>query len=124
MLANKPELIIELVTKTPANPYLPDFGGRTLQDMVEIFIPSYLESFKALLENLQAMKLRGVEEQSLSRSQPEESLLGLAKRAATGEDNNTDSAPVIVTHYYNPDDERSLQGVGADENKLKELYNA
>lgn len=124
MLANKPELIIELVTKTPANPYLPDFGGRTLQDMVEIFIPSYLESFKALLENLQAMKLRGVEEQSLSRSQPEESLLGLAKRAATGEDNNTDSAPVIVTHYYNPDDERSLQGVGADENKLKELYHA
>ena len=52
VLANKPEIIIELVTKTQANPYLPDFGGRTLQDMVEIFIPSYLESFKALLENL------------------------------------------------------------------------
>lgn len=56
VLANKPEIIIELLTKTQANPYLPDFGGRTLQDMIEIFIPSYLESFKALLENLQSLK--------------------------------------------------------------------
>jgi ankyrin repeat protein len=30
VLANKPEVIIELLTKTQANPYLPDFGGRTL----------------------------------------------------------------------------------------------
>jgi len=45
VLANKPEIIIELLTKSSANPYLPDFGGRTLQDMIEIFIPSYLESF-------------------------------------------------------------------------------
>ena len=30
---------------------------------------------------------------------------------------------MVVTHYYNPDDERSIQGVGADENKAKELYN-
>ena len=56
VLANKPEIIIELLTRSQANPYLPDFGGRTLQDMVEIFIPSYLESFKALLENLQSLK--------------------------------------------------------------------
>ena len=56
VLANKPEVIIELLTKTQANPYLPDFGGRTLQDMVEIFIPSYLDSFKTLLENLQYLK--------------------------------------------------------------------
>lgn len=56
VLANKPEIIIELLTKTPANPYLPDFGGRTLQDMIEIFIPSYLESFKTLLDNLQYLK--------------------------------------------------------------------
>ena len=52
VLANKPEIIIELLTKTHANPYLPDFGGRTLQDMIEIFIPSYLDNFKILLENL------------------------------------------------------------------------
>jgi ankyrin repeat protein len=45
VLANKPEMIIEMLTKTSANPHLPDFGGRTLSDMVEIFIPSYLESF-------------------------------------------------------------------------------
>jgi ankyrin repeat protein len=56
VLANKPEIIIELLTKTEANPYLPDFGGRTLQDMVEIFLPSYIESFKTLLENLQSLK--------------------------------------------------------------------
>ena len=62
VLANKPEIIIELLTKTQANPYLPDFGGRTLQDMIEIFIPSYLESFKSLLENLQSLKERGIDE--------------------------------------------------------------
>ena len=56
VLANKPEIIIELLTKTHSNPYLPDFGGRTLQDMIEIFIPSYLENFKVLLENLQWLK--------------------------------------------------------------------
>ena len=62
VLANKPEIIIELLTKTQANPYLPDFGGRTLQDMIEIFIPSYLESFKTLLDNLQYLKSKGLEE--------------------------------------------------------------
>ena len=62
VLANKPEVIIELLTKTQANPYLPDFGGRTLQDMIEIFIPSYLESFKTLLDNLQYLKSKGLEE--------------------------------------------------------------
>ena len=114
MLANKPEIIIELLTKTQANPYLPDFGGRTLQDMVEIFIPSYLDSFKSLLENLQALKFKGEQETSFSKSQPEESLAGLALRGS--------DQPVVATHYYNPEDERLLKGVGADENKIKELY--
>lgn len=114
VLANKPEIIIELLTKTQANPYLPDFGGRTLQDMVEIFIPSYIESFKSLLENLQALKFKGDQETSLSKTQPEETLEGLTKLGA--------QQPVVVTHYYNPDDERLINGVGADENKMKELY--
>jgi hypothetical protein len=35
VLANKPELIIELLTKSQASPYLPDFSGRILEDMVE-----------------------------------------------------------------------------------------
>ncbi len=30
VLANKPEIIIELLTKTSANPTLPDYSGRTL----------------------------------------------------------------------------------------------
>jgi ankyrin repeat protein len=55
VLANKPEIIIELLTKTAANPNLPDFGGRTLRDMIEIFIPSYLDSFGKLLQNLSAV---------------------------------------------------------------------
>lgn len=113
VLANKPEIIIELLTKTQANPYLPDFGGRTLQDMVEIFLPSYLESFKTLLENLQTLKVKGLEETG-----GEESLSGLAKRG-----NTEDEAPVVVTHYYNPDDERSIQGGGpaaTDASKLAE----
>jgi len=28
----------------------------------------------------------------------------------------------VATHYYNPDDERSLQGVGADTSKIDDLY--
>ena len=43
VLSNKPEIIIELLTKTNANPHLPDYSGRTLTDMVEMFIPDYLE---------------------------------------------------------------------------------
>ena len=30
VLANKPEMIIELLTKTSASPYMPDYSGRTL----------------------------------------------------------------------------------------------
>jgi ankyrin repeat protein len=44
VLSNKPEIIIELLTKTSANPNLPDYSGRTLIDMIEMFIPDYLES--------------------------------------------------------------------------------
>lgn len=56
VLANKPELVIELLTKTNANHEIPDFSGRTLADMVEIYIPSYLESLMHLIETLQAQK--------------------------------------------------------------------
>ena len=52
--------------------------------MVEIFIPSYLESFKSLLENLNAMKFKGDQELGLEESHKSENLMGLAKR---GEDN-------------------------------------
>ena len=69
--------------------------------MIEIFIPSYLESFKTLLENLQTLKQRGLEESNGA----EETLAGLAKKAESGE-------PVVATHYYNPDDDRSIQQLG------------
>jgi hypothetical protein len=57
--------------------------------MVEIFIPSYLDSFKTLLENLQSLKTKGLQEESLT---------GLA----------TKSQVIVARHYYNPDDERSI----------------
>lgn len=44
VLSNKPEIIIELLTKTNASVQLPDYSGRTHIDMVEMFIPDYLES--------------------------------------------------------------------------------
>ena len=34
VLANKPEMLIELLTKTNADPMIEDAGGRTLLDMV------------------------------------------------------------------------------------------
>ncbi len=38
-------MVIELLTRTNANPNLPDYSGRTLIEMVEKYIPYYLESF-------------------------------------------------------------------------------
>lgn len=45
VLANKPEMLIELLTKTDASPMIEDSIGRTLLDMVHQYIPSYLDSF-------------------------------------------------------------------------------
>jgi ankyrin repeat protein len=45
VLANKPELLMELLTKTAADPMVEDNSGRTLLDMVYHFIPSYVEPF-------------------------------------------------------------------------------
>jgi hypothetical protein len=82
VLANKPEMVIELLTRTNANPNLPDYSGRTLIEMVEKYIPYYLESFTSMLENLQLERLK----------------------RADHEVNN------VATHYYNPDDEREIKG--------------
>ena len=45
VLSNKPEMLIELLTKTDADPMAEDKSGRTLLDMVFKYIPSYVESF-------------------------------------------------------------------------------
>lgn len=57
VLSNKPELLMELLTKTAANPMLEDSQGRTLLDMVYQYIPSYLEPFQNLLEQLDENRL-------------------------------------------------------------------
>ena len=45
VLANKPEMLIELLTKSAADPLLEDCKGRTLLDMIYAYNPSYVESF-------------------------------------------------------------------------------
>ena len=52
VFANKPELLMELLTKTAANPMLEDHQGRTLLDLVYQYIPSYMEPLQNLLEQL------------------------------------------------------------------------
>lgn len=47
VLANKPEMLMELLMRTNANPNLPDYSGRTLLEMVELHIPSYLNTFQS-----------------------------------------------------------------------------
>ena len=42
VLSNKPEILIELLTKTNADPLIEDEQGRTLLDMVYLYIPSYV----------------------------------------------------------------------------------
>ena len=50
VMANKPELLIELLRNTGANPMLEDGQGRTLLDMVFKYIPIYLEPVQNLLK--------------------------------------------------------------------------
>jgi len=45
VLSNKPEMIIELLTKTLVDPMLEDNSGMCLLDMVYKYIPSYVETF-------------------------------------------------------------------------------
>lgn len=56
VLSNKPEMLIELLTKTSADPLLEDEQGRTLLDLIYAYNPSYVDSFQALLETLQIHK--------------------------------------------------------------------
>eukprot|EP00347_Sterkiella_histriomuscorum_P001332 403372439 len=93
VLSNKPEIIIELLTKTNASPQLPDYSGRTLIDMVEMFIPDYIEPINTLLENLNIERIKRAESE----------------------------ASVVATHYYNPDDDREIKGI-ADPNLINEYY--
>jgi len=44
--------------------------------------------------------------------------MGLSKKVE-GDD---DEQVKVVQHYHNPDDERSLQGVGEDTTKIDNLY--
>ena len=88
---------MELLTRTNASPNLPDYSGRTFLEMVELYLPSYLETFQnckidhynllLVLDNLQVERLKRVQEFDNSRGGPQ-----------------------VATHYYNPDDEREIKG--------------
>jgi hypothetical protein len=74
-------MIIELLTKSKADPMVEDNQGRTLLDMVYQYSPSYVESFQVLLENLQVHRLK-----------------------AAGKETSEN----VARHYVNPDDERAI----------------
>lgn len=52
VLANRPEMIIDLLQKYGAFPMLEDRQGRTLLDLVYQYVPSYLETFQNILESM------------------------------------------------------------------------
>jgi len=39
-------MLMELLTRSNANPQLPDYSGRTFMEMVEAYLPSYQETFQ------------------------------------------------------------------------------
>lgn len=80
VLANKPELIIELLTKTQVDPMQEDNDGRAFLDMVFQHIPSYVETFQSILETLNVQRLK----------------------------NQVSTPLTVVRHYVNADDERKL----------------
>lgn len=52
VLANKPEMIMDLLTKMKADPLQEDNQGRALLDMIYKYIPAYVETFQSILEKL------------------------------------------------------------------------
>ena len=85
VLSNKPEMLIELLTKSNVNPLLEDHQGRTLLDMVYQYNPNYVESFQVLLENLQSQRIQMA--------------------------NENEQVAQVATHFVNPEDEREIKGV-------------
>jgi len=82
VLSNKPEMLIELLTKTNANYLLEDGQGRTLLDLIYAYNPSYVESFQSLLENLQMHRIKSAAER--------------------------EGKPAIARHFVNAADERAI----------------
>ena len=82
VLSNKPEMLIEILTKTQADPLLEDGQGRTLLDLIYAYNPSYVESFQSLLENLQTHRMKSV---------------GAEEGQST-----------VARHYVNAEDERAI----------------
>ena len=58
ILSNKPEMIIELLSKTMADPYLADNNGHIMMDLVRQFIPSYFDTFEGVLDTLKVKRLK------------------------------------------------------------------
>ena len=85
-MSNKPEMLIELLTKSTADPLIEDGQGRTLLDLIYAYNPSYVESFQALLENLQVHRMKTANEQEQAIK------------------------PKVAMHFVNPDDERAIEG--------------
>lgn len=53
VLANRQEILSDLVSRLGAQPMLEDRKGRALLDMVYQYMPSHLEQFQSLLESMQ-----------------------------------------------------------------------
>ena len=95
VLSNKPEMLIELLTKSNVDSMIEDAQGRTLLDMVYQYNPTYVESFQVLLENLQSQRLQVAQD-------------------------NVEQA-TVATHFVNPDDEREIKGVH-DKEAIDDMY--
>ena len=95
VLSNKPEMLIELLTKSNVDPMIEDAQGRTLLDMVYQYNPTYVESFQVLLENLQSQRLQVAQDHV--------------------------EQVTVATHFVNPDDEREIKGVH-DKEAIDDMY--
>lgn len=96
VLSNKPEMLIELLTKSTADPLMEDSQGRTLLDLIYAYNPSYVESFQALLENLQVHRMKKAGEEE------------------------TAAKATVATHFVNAEDERAIQG--AADGEIEGMY--
>lgn len=55
-LADRPEMIMDLLTKLDADPMIDDKDGRALLDMVYQYMPTFVEVFQSILEKMDCIR--------------------------------------------------------------------
>ena len=92
VLGKQPEVTQYLLTNSDADFEVKSKNGKTVRDLIEELMPMYLEHYDALIKSLPSQRLGA---------------------------NTEGDVGTVATHYYTPEDDRTLTGVQNNENANK-----